>query len=295
MFTPSKNPITFGMMPAQYHAIGEGIDRGKREFVMSQSELRKFSRCPRKWLFGQPPKTSAAMEWGSVLDILLLTPERAEALIVAHPEKYIATDKKEKAWTEKSITCKAWVAEREKEGKIVVSPEYMSEAWRAVRRLQAEADITDILSASKTQVCLRVEYHDEETGIVVPMKCLLDILPNEESDYGDSVFDFKTTNSAESRKWTRHVYDFGLYYQAACYLEAVNAATGLKYRNFGHIISESYAPYEPTVRLLSQDFLTLGRSDLESDLRHYCRCLKKGWFPGFDRAEVEPLAWMLNA
>ncbi len=91
------------------------------------------------------------------------------------------------------------------------------------------------------------------------------------------------------------MFNDGLNYQAALYLDAYNAASGLKYRNFSHVISENEPPYEPTWRMLAVEFLQIGRDHYQSDLKRYCYALKHGTFRGYDTAIVEPEAWMLNS
>ncbi len=144
-------------------------------------------------------------------------------------------------------------------------------------------------------MALNVEWHDDDTGLIIPFKCLLDIVPDPKSDYGDTLFDLKTTDNAHGLKWPRQVFNFGLHYQAAVYLDAMNAAAGAKYRNFGHIIQESEPPYEPTHRVLSAEFMDLGRIDYQLNLKRYAWSLKNNIWSGYDTAICDLESWMIAA
>lgn len=290
-----------GTDPTIYHLHGESFKRGDPMKVMSRSELKKFAQCPRRWLIGTEEDSSDALDFGALVDCIALTPERFEQVYTICPTHYTAVGKKkddqpeQKPWNWNANYCKEWREQEEAAGKIVVKSEHSSDAWTAVKRLTQEQHIADFLKASRRQVWVNVEWHDEETGLVVPVKCLLDLVPDPKSEFGDTLADLKTTCNASYRAWCKQVFNESWHTQAALYLDAYNIATGLKYRNFEHIISESFAPYEPTHRMLSSEFLQLGRHDYQEQLKDYCRCLKTGNFRGYDCAIAEPESWMLAA
>lgn len=298
MFKPvSKNAVTHKVKSAEYHKLGADRKPGDPLKIMSRSELFKFGECPSRWFHGIEDTTTDAMRFGSVVDCLVVNRADFDEHFVVSPETYPCTPTKadgrtEKPWNYQATYCKEWRTDQEARGLECITHPMMKQAQTAVMRLDAHHKIPGILNVCARSVQILVEWHDEETGLVVPIKCLLDLLPDPKSGVGDTIYDFKTTNDASSRRWTRRVYDDGLHYQAAIYLDAANAATGAKYKQFGHIIQESYAPYEPTVRVLSSEFLSFGRGHYMGDLKHYCRCLANNRWPGLDEAPVEPEPWM---
>lgn len=303
-FRKSPIPVVPNADPMVYHSDGQQNKRGDARFVMSRSELKKFAQCPRRWLIGTEQDSSDAMDWGSLMDTVVLTPDRFDSVYAVEPATYPAKGKRkddpeiQKPWTYQADFCKAWRSDRRAEGKEPVKSEgkeSLSEAWIAVKRFTQEQHIADFLKASKRQVWVNVEWHDEETAIVVPVKCLIDLVPDPESEFGDTLADLKTTCNASYRAWCKQVFNEGWHTQAALYLDAYNIATGLKYRNFEHIISENFSPYEPTHRMLSSEFLQLGRYEYQRQLKDYCQCLKSGNFRGYDNAIAEPESWMLAA
>lgn len=293
MFVPhsSRPPIVHPCDPKAYHSA-DSFARGNPSKTMSQSELKEFSRCQRRWLNGFKEESSDAMEDGALLDCLILTPERFGTSYAITPETY-PSEKGDKPWNWNANHCKAWRDEQEAAGFEVVKPSAASDAHAAKAVFYKNEHIAEFHAVSQKQVCVNVEWMDEETGLSIPIKCLLDLAPDPDSEFGDTLADLKRTNNAEYRAWCATVRKFQLHYQAAFYLDAINAATGLKYRNFEHHIQESFSPWETTHRMLSAEFVNLGRVAYMRDLQDYCRALKSGVFRGYDEAIVEPEAWML--
>lgn len=315
MFVPSSTlpPITYGAPPSDYHAP-QARKRGEPGFIMSRSELIEFGKCPNRWLQGVKEESTADMDAGSLLDVLVLTPDAFDSEFAVYPELYpvkgmecpvcktvtdaktcrgCKTDRVEvtihNPWTLTADHCKDWKAKQIAAGKRCAHKEDVDGAMRAVAALQSHPFIADYLNDSKTQVAVNVDWQDMETGIVVPFRCLIDLVPS-----CDSLADLKRTADAGSRAWGRTVHNFKLFYQGAAYLAAFNAATGERRREWLNIISEMGAPYECTYRPISEDYLLLGKNAFERDLADYCRCLKTGRWPGYDSAPVEPEIWMLK-
>lgn len=299
--------------PRAYHALGTDIQRGKPEFIMSRSALSDFGTCPRKWLLGAPRKETAAMRDGSLVDTLLLSPNTFDATYILHPETYPvekptkADPRTEKPWIKTANFCKEWEQSQKDAGKIVCGSDDVVEADKAIKRIYEDPIFEQLLKHSDRQVLLSAEWHDDATGLVVPFKVLVDILPHSAGPFGSMLADFKRTAEATPDRWQRQAFDQEHYYQAALYLDIVNAATGLSYAHFGHVISESEPPYEPARRMLSSDFMELGRMLYRRDLHLYCHCLKMGTWPGYEDmpedpkfpvvqgwGQVEVLPWMIK-
>lgn len=284
--------ITPNANPSEYHSLGKQFDRGDVRRAMSRSELMDFDRCPRKWINGIPEESTDATDWGSLVDCFVLTPEGFDSVYAVTPETYPAEGKKkgdpieDKPWNWNATHCKEWRKEREAEGKCAVRPNDVSEAWKAVKRIDQDELCSAFLQVCERQVQVLVEWHDPETGIVVPVKCLIDLKADPKSEFGTMLGDFKTTNDATDHAWEKTVFYYGLHVQAALYLDAVNTH-GFKYQSFVHLVSESVEPYEPVPTILADEYLTLGRAAYQRALMKYCRCLKSNYWPSY--ANNEPL------
>jgi hypothetical protein len=305
-----KNPITNGKIVGTVERdayLGSQHPRGHLEFAMSRGELMEFNRCPHRWLMGYQSDETKAQEWGSLIDCLVLTPERFDSEFAITPDEYPGTPKRKsdpvemKPWNKNADYCKEWAAERE--GLAIIKPDLHAEATAAVKTLLADEQIAVLVECSRKQVMVVGQYIDQETGLTVPLKGLIDLEPDKESRFKDSLADLKTCNSASPFPWTRAVFEHGYHVQAALYLDLHNAATGEERTTFLHVLQESYAPWEVGKRLLSQEFIELGRLTYVSALRRYCACLAANSWPGYDTEGkmiingwnlTEPEAWMIG-
>lgn len=310
METPTlKNPITNAKVIGSVERdayIRSQFPRGHREFSMSRGELIEFNRCPHRWLMGIESEETKSTEWGSLIDCLFLTPERLLAQFAITPAEYPATPKRKdaptemKPWNKNATFCQEWEAERE--GLQIVKPDLHAKALAAVNVLRADEQINQLILCSTAQVMAVGEYADE-TGIVVPLKVLIDMVPVERSAFHDSLADLKTCATASPFPWSRAVFDHGYHVQAALYLDVYNAATQDERTTFLHVLQESYAPWEVGKRIVSNEFLELGRLTYITALKRYCACLAANHWPGYDEEGkmvlngwnlTEPEAFMIN-
>lgn len=311
-FTPSRTlpPITPGADPATYHKLGSEWPRGNEKKTMSNSELVAFGKGPSKWIHGIPKKSSGAMEWGSLIDCLMLTPRRYHDAYAVAPTTYTAKGKKkgdpeeEKPWNWNAAACQEW--REQQDGRECISAKLKQASDNACYRLNSDEVICAFLLDCKTQVQVCVDYSDTETGLVIPIKCLLDIVPIQTGTYGDCLGDLKTTTAENMNEWNKLLFYQNWYIQAALYMDAFNAVTGEKRDKFMHVISESEPPYEPRRTMLSEEFLQLGRTAYMTRIQYYCQCLKRNFWPGYsesfmrDSAVIdgwqiaEPTIWMMS-
>ena len=304
--------------------VGEGVDseryhqesglRGTPEFVVSQGALREFERCPLRWVMGYTPPESTAKQWGSMLDCMLLTPDDFEGKYPLRPDTYPAPAKHEKVkkgeikegdplpWNANAAICREW--EEGLNGRKAIKSKTYSDLTVAAKRLRVDPVIEDLLESSVNQVWVTANYHDSETGLVVPCKALIDGVPRAGVPVLEHcLWDLKTTRSALPEAWLKWAYQAGLYIQAAWYLDLFNAATGEDRSTWLWVLQENFPPFEVGRRMLSQSFIELGRLFYRSALARYCLCLKTGVWPGYDApdgqklpgwTEVTPLQWMLD-
>lgn len=316
--------VSKGKTPANYHA--QTAARGSAEFVMSSSSLRSFADCPQKWFSGFEFADSKATKWGRLLDVALLTPESFVDLYAIPPLEYEAdgmacpkcasvTDSKKckacgvdrvpvrlkKPWNANASACQEWISAQN--GREIVGNEEVNKAQAAIKRLRADAVIDAWLSACDTQVLVEAEWHDEPTGLVIPIRCLIDFVPRNDSEFAKCAGDLKTTCNAKPQAWQRWCFTAGYHIQGAFNLDLIAAATGEDRNTFCFILSESMEPWQPGKRMLSEDFKELGRAEYQKHLHNYAQCVKSGKWPGYDDHDeaaqtwtiVAPEPWMANA
>lgn len=306
--------VTTNADPLKYHSQ-KVEDRGKPDYAMSSSDLRLFiGKSPSWWKHGGEIPPSASLEWGSLLDVLVLTPQQFDTRYIIQPENYDSkvlkcptcgsvTESKEcrkckcdrvetvisKPWNNNSETCQQWVEAQLKAGREVVAAADVEEARKAKARLLADPQILAVLLESDRQVWVEAEWHDEPTGIVVPVRCLIDFAARENCLFPKTLGDLKSTKNATVGAWAKWARTAGYDLQGSWNLDLFNAATGRAMTNFCFILSENEAPYEVGRRYMEADELDMqtddlipGRQKYKAAMALYCQCLKTGKWPGYD-------------
>jgi hypothetical protein len=294
--------------PVVYHKTTGG-GRGDPDHIMSSSQLRAFSESPSKWLAGAnlpDDEDTESTFWGSLMDCLVTQPEAFEKRYAVTPETYPdAKTGEPKAWNWNANVCKEW---RDKQGdKEVIKPDKEEQANEALTRLRNDTRLAEFIDASKTQVFVMGEWHDE-SGVVIPIKGLIDFVPAVTHPlFGKCLGDLKTGRCGAPGAWKKVCFSRGYHIQAALYLDLYCAATGEDRCDFRHVVQESMPPYEPGRRYMSAEMLTLGRSSPNEGgyadiLRRYCACVAANQWPGWDDgpsliegwSAVEPELWMIS-
>jgi len=156
----TKDPNVYEIKrPEDYHGIGADKVKGSNDFIMSFSELKKFAKCPRKWMHETYKKKSKSLNFGALVDCMVLTPDEFSNQFI------INTD----FLNFQSNAAKNWRDTMEASGFTVISKKDAEEAQRVVERLKEDDRLSAILKNSRKQVAVRWTYTDEKTGMVIPL------------------------------------------------------------------------------------------------------------------------------
>lgn len=311
---------------SQYRA--QEFRRGEPEYTMSRGELMDFALNPHKWLAGLPGDSTESTEWGDLMDTLILSPERFNTLYCVAPETYPSVGMKcpkcgtitkaksckecgvprqevttDKDWDWNATYCIEW---REKQaGRRIIKADMRQRASDAVEVLKMHEPVMELIECSDKQVMCRAEYKDSDTGLVIPIKTLMDLVPRKDHKRcGKKLADLKTTVSCEPREFEKSVFNYDYDAQAALYKDVYVAATGEDRPDWEFVAQENKAPFEVAnpLPLLSSDFLEIGRSKIAFALKFYARCLALNDFPSYSigtrdeidgRYILEPRDWMV--
>jgi hypothetical protein len=190
--------------PIDYHARLT-LDRANvfsPDSWMSKTRLWELNGSS-LWRWRYSPDNSAptgAMSWGSLVDVLLLTPEEQGKAIVVNPY----ADFRTKAAQELRDTARA-------AGRIVVSQDDIARANSAVEAIRRHPIAGPVIAKSRTQVVLLNKIKG------VQCKALLDLVPP-----GPCLYDLKTTSDLTPRGISKAIHQFGYHVQAAWYLKLWN-------------------------------------------------------------------------
>lgn len=277
---------------ARYVSIAGNSEDYRASEGISSSGLRNFATCPARFKAGYVPPDTDAKEWGSLVDCLLLTPQQFDTRYSVKPDIYTNEKGEKKPWNGNANVCREWVAEQI--GKEIVARDKVTDAKKAIKALMQDATILSFIEESDKQVWIAAEWHDDTTGLTVPIKALLDLVPRLESEFAKCAGDVKTTRNAGLIPWQRWLYQAGYHVQAAWNLDLLTAVNGEDRNTFCFILSESFSPWQTSKRILSQDFLELGRAAYKRMISNYCRCLKADRWPGYDDTDENSVqGWSL--
>lgn len=289
-----------GVSLETYQAQAPGVTRGHKDYIMGGGDIAEFDHCPHRWIAGYKDEATKSTDWGTIVDCLLMDGNQDRFAIC--PETYQNEKGEEKPWNFNAGVCKAWRDDAEAKGKQVVKPDLFQSAFVAAEIVLKDPQLMDLFKSSRKQVMIVGFYEDKATKIRVPVRCLIDLVPPK-----GFIADFKTCNSAHPRAWAKHVFQFGYHIQAARHLDLWNTATGEQRVDFRHYIQESFAPWEMGKRILSEEFILLGRDRYSRALARYAQCLATNEWPGYDVSSssadlvidghlvVQPEPWMVNA
>lgn len=275
-------------------------ERGSPLFRMSSSALREFSRCPARWKAGYQSPDSDAKDYGSLLDCLVLTPEQFADRYTQQPSTYRTEKGEEKDWSNNAKVCRAWNEEQKASGRQIVKGHELTEAQQAVKALLADEVIAEWHAACDTQIWIAGLWIGERSDQSIPVKCLIDYAPRDDSEFAACLGDLKTARSGSLNAFQRWVFQAGYHIQGAFNLDLFNAATGQERDSFCLVGQENFAPWQPFRRLLSQDFIQMGRQTYQAALSRYAACVLSQRWPGYDDhpealngwSVVAPEPWM---
>lgn len=295
MITNSKI-VSKDTNPADYFAQKPG-SFGTPEFVMSSSALKSFGQCPSRFKAGYLPPDSDSKTNGSLIDCLVLTPSMFADRYIMPPATYPALVKGKavvKPWNWNADHCKEW-REVHGVGKEVVRQKDLDEAKVAVARLAQDPIMARFIDESDKQVYVTGEWHDKETGLVIPVRIMLDLVPRKESEFYQCLGDLKTCANASLVPFQRNAFKFGYHVQAALYRDVYQDATGEDRNTYCFLLQENYPPFETGKRILTQDFQDIGKATYTRLLANYCQCLKTGKWPGYDDTDESIQGWGMCA
>jgi hypothetical protein len=262
-----------------------GMFRGNPAFIMSRGEIVNFASNPARWLAGYREEQSEtdSTKWGSMIDCLLTSPEKFEAMFSVSPETY--PDKKTgeaKPWTGAATFCKEW--KKEQGDKTIIKSDTKADADKAVAAIRGSDLIAALFAASQKQVFCVAAWKDEATGIEVPLRILLDLVPpSDHPIFGKWLADFKTARNGNPATWARVIEDQSYDIQASLYRDIYCAATAEERVDFVHIVQENVFPFHVVTPppAMSSEFLDWGRTKYRMALKRYCQCLSTGEWPSF--------------
>lgn len=304
----------FGACPEEWRRVGnELLELNVELDVATSRQERDKVRAKIERLTGD----SKLKRWGSAVDCRWLTPQHWDSNyalrpttvskeVLECPECGSQTESKtcrkcrvdrvrktiDVAWSGLREECAEWLDATEQSGREVITSDELEEVDKAVAVLRSKPWHSKALQCSDVQVHVQGEWHDP-CNVIVPVRCLLDFVPKLDTEWtpdleiqwGKTLGDLKTTGTADLLEFSRRVERFGWHIQAAWNMDLYVAATGEDRTDFWIAGQKNYGVYQPFKRLLTQDYLTLGREAYQRLMGNYCWCLNHDRWPDPDETD----------
>lgn len=292
--------------PRAYHL--QTSERGTPGFVMTQSALKEFSRCPSRWKNGYVSPGSESQAWGKLMDCRVLTPQRFYDVYAERPEGYPAPEHHRlvKAgemeagellpWTSKATYCQDWIEEKQRMGLEVLSPEWSRDSLAASKCLMEDDVAGPFIAGSDKQVHVTAVWKDKDTGLEIPLKALLDLVGREDGEFSKAIGDMKQITNADHTPFFYAMQRYAWDVQAAFYTDMFVAATGRDICTWAFVLQENYSPWQVGKRILSVSreptgIIECARQCYRFNLRRYAKCVAENRFPGYENPRDSVQGW----
>lgn len=293
----------------EYHSAAKEFERGDPRYPISPSVLKLFKPNPNRWLDGYSGKSTDATEWGNLVDCLLFTPQLFPKKYAIRPDTYPAPKDHQKVksklinegdplpWNGNATFCREWADSIREMGRIPVSVDGSIQASIAAEKIRSDPYFAALMEGAKFQVLVEGEYH--WNGIIVPVRCLIDVVPDADGLEGHVLADGKTSMNASAEAFQNQIHRYGYDAQAAFDIDLFNAATGERRNQWAFIVQENYAPFAIASHYIDEEdfgptpFIKNGRNTYTAAIQRYANCLKTGKWPGYTDGwnRLEPLPW----
>jgi len=276
--------VSQGSPAGLYRAVSESdyhADPCPAPSLSASTAHTLLSRSPRHAWFGHPKlnpdaplfATTPAMDLGSALHQLFLE-QRVDGI-----EVIAADDWRTKAAKKQRDAARA-------AGKVPLLADKFEEAVRIVAAARAQITGTELASAFGSG-CAEVTacWQEGDTWLRGRLDWLTDDL--------HLVVDYKTTEtSAEPDAFARRILAGGMDIQAAMYVRAVKAITGIEPR-FVFVVQEVEPPYLLSLIGLTPQWMAFGAHKLHRAIETWRECLRTDTWPGYPSrvAWLELPAW----
>lgn len=279
-----KSGIYYDLPGESYHS-GPGISNSGLALI-AKSPLHYWARYldPMR----EPVEPTPALELGTAVHCAVLEPDRFREAYVTIPEdaprKPTSVQLKAKNPSDDTVAAIAWWSEFEEKHKDakILSRDDFAKCQRIAESIHGHDAASILFADGKAEVS--IFWEDEETGVLCKIR----------PDWlmSSAIFDLKTTEDASPSGFTRSIFNYGYFRQAAFYLDGARAA-GLDVDAFMFGAVEKSAPFASAFYYAEATMIEVGRMEYRRHLRTYAECLETGRWPGYP-ARITPIglpAW----
>jgi len=241
------------------------------EFVknrpLSYSSLKSFRKSPLHYIeyLTKPFKPSPQMVLGSLIDIMVLTPEKFD-------DTYIVVcdiDKRTKAGKEEYSRL---LLDAQESNKTIVSEDMHETAKKCVQSLYSHKGAKEMLE-NKKRTQIKLQWKNTETNLPLIGYADFETLFNGEYTIGE----LKTSSDANPISFMRNALSFEYWLQAAMYLDFYHK---VKYRfpQFIWMVVETSAPFAVSVIKFTEEDIKWAKEEFYKTMQAFKYCMDNEQF-----------------
>lgn len=274
-------------MPANaYHATHAMSAGGLKRMRQSPAHFYGLQLDPNRPPSGEP---SPAMKNGTLVHCAIFEPDQVETRYVVAPtdapKRPTEAQWKATKPSPESIVAMQWWTEfnARSTGKEMVDAVAMTAARSQAAALRRLPDVAALLSDGVGESS--AFWIDDATGELC--KCR----PDWTSPAGDGVIlvDGKTCQDASPDGFSRAIWNFDYWLQAAWYSDGYERATGKRVHGFVFAVVESSWPHAAAAYMLDDAAIDRARAENRRLLDLYAECRRTGVWPGY-QTTIQPIA-----
>ena len=233
---------------------------------LSYSSLKHFRKSPQHYLeyiAGEFKQTPAMIE-GSILDILLLEPHRADDQFAVSPKFDRRTNKGKEAFSEFMEANK---------GKLIVDEETLERIFKAVEAVHKDEDAMYYLNRVK-KVQVPLMWKDPETGLMNRGFVDGESEPETQDEF---ILDLKKTADAATNPFIRQAYNLDYHLQVGGYTLGYKRQK-FRFPDFIHLAVETTPPFGVNIFRADSKYIEQAQEEYQHTLRAFKYCIDHGLF-----------------
>lgn len=248
-----------------YSRIPQDVYHGDRDSLSSSGARMLVNLTPAEYMAQllEPPNPKPQYDFGHAAHLMVLS-EGARLVCVDTPDWRTNTAKeaREKAW---------------EHGKVPLLKKDIDLAQRMAGKVFQHPIAAKLLESGAAE--LSGYWHCSETGIRLRFRP--DWIP-EVGGGRPLICDYKTSTSANPKRFAKAVADWGYHQQAAWYIDGLAETTGAQDAAFLFICQMKDPPFLVSVVQLDAEAVELGRRQNRCAIELYAKCRELDVWPGYE-------------
>lgn len=268
-------------------------DHYRASVGINASSLADVRRSPAHYyahqILGIGRETTPAMEFGSLVHSAILEPHTLHEKYINDQEfvEAVIQDKPDTKSPRATKVYKDLVNNAKLQGKTVLTDKDFTSMSNIVDAVYSHQTAKNILNNGHPEKVLYAQ--DPDTGLLLKGK--MDFILSD-----GYVVDVKTTKDASRAEFTKSLFNYNYYVQAAFYLHIAKLSLGQSFKNFLFICIEKDEPHQVAIYTPDEGALDAGERVFKRDLRILSECYEKNQWPGYS-SKIENIAlphWAFN-